>query len=136
MDDYRTLNLTLISANGLTKAAKLHVYAVASISDSRAAITVQKFKTSVHKDGDSDPTWNFPMKFTVNEAAGLQNRLTLVVKIKVERMLVDKNLGEVRVPIKELLQGVYTQKFSIEPGVENVYTQKFLYENYIYNTTE
>ncbi|MFS7959444.1 putative C2 domain-containing protein [Helianthus anomalus] len=106
MDDYRTLDLTLVSANGLTKASKLPVYAVASISDSRAAITVQKFKTSIHKDGGSDPTWNFPMKFTVNEAVGLQNRLMLVVKIKVERMLVDKNLGEVRVPIKELLEGV------------------------------
>ncbi|KAJ0721213.1 putative C2 domain-containing protein [Helianthus annuus] len=93
MDDYRTLNLTLISANGLTKAAKLHVYAVASISDSRAAITVQKFKTSVHKDGGSDPTWNFPMKFTVNEAAGLQNRLTLVVKTVADLENIFKGCG-------------------------------------------
>ncbi|KAJ0495729.1 hypothetical protein HanOQP8_Chr03g0086731 [Helianthus annuus] len=46
------------------------------------------------------------MKFTLNEAAGLQNPTTLVVKIKGARMLVDKNLGEVRVPIKELLEGV------------------------------
>ncbi|KAJ0763629.1 putative C2 domain-containing protein [Helianthus annuus] len=105
--EYTTLDLTLISATGLTKAGKLSVYAVASISDSRKVINnIQKFKTPIHKDGGSDPTWNFPMKFTLNKAASLQNRLTLVVKIKGARMLVDKNLGEVRVPIKELLEGV------------------------------
>ncbi|KAJ0721206.1 putative C2 domain-containing protein [Helianthus annuus] len=102
--EYKTLDLTLISATGLTKAGKLSVYAVASIFDSRKVINnVQKFKTPIHKDGGSDPTWNFPMKFTLNKAA---SRMTLVVKIKGVRMLVDKNLGEVRVPIKELLEGV------------------------------
>ncbi|KAI3730665.1 hypothetical protein L1987_61837 [Smallanthus sonchifolius] len=45
------------------------------------------------------------MMFSVNEAARLQNHLTLVVKIKAVRMLVNKKLGEVRVPIKELLEG-------------------------------
>ncbi|KAF5793963.1 putative C2 domain-containing protein [Helianthus annuus] len=105
--EYKTLDLTLVSAKGLTKAGKLSIYAVASISDSRTVISkVQKFKTPIHKEGGSDPTWNFPMKFTLNKAASLQNRLTLVVKIKGARMLVDKNLGEVRVPIKELLEGV------------------------------
>ncbi|KAM0015048.1 putative C2 domain-containing protein [Helianthus debilis subsp. tardiflorus] len=105
--EYTTLDLTLVSAKGLTKAGKLSVYAVASISDSRKVISkVQKFKTPFHKDSGSDPTWNFPMKFTLNKAATLQDRLTLVVKIKGARMLVDKNLGEVRVPIKELLEGV------------------------------
>ncbi|MFS7959440.1 putative C2 domain-containing protein [Helianthus anomalus] len=102
--EYTTLDLTLVSATGLTKAGKLSVYAVTSISDSRTVISkVQKFKTPFHKDGGSDPTWNFPMKFTLNKAA---SHMTLVVKIKGARMLVDKNLGEVRVPIKELLEGV------------------------------
>ncbi|KAM0037229.1 putative C2 domain-containing protein [Helianthus debilis subsp. tardiflorus] len=101
--EYTTLDLTLVSAKGLTKASKLSVYAVASISDSRTAFSkVQKFKTPFYKDGGSDPTWNFRMKFTLNKATG---PMTLVVKIKGARMLVDKNLGEVRVPIKELLEG-------------------------------
>ncbi|MFS7964264.1 putative C2 domain-containing protein [Helianthus anomalus] len=105
--EYRTLDLTLVSAKGLTKAGKLNVYVVASISDSRTEISkLQKFKTRIDKDGGSDPTWNLPMKFTVNEATGLQNRLTLVVKIKGARMFLDKNLGEVRVRIKEFLEGV------------------------------
>ncbi|KAJ0704483.1 putative C2 domain-containing protein [Helianthus annuus] len=107
-----TLDFTLVSAKGLTKAStifgKLHVYAIVSISGT-AGQKVQKFKTRIDKDGGSDPTWNFPMKFTMNEAAGLQNRLTLVVKIKGARMFLDKNLGEVRVPIKELLEGLKTE---------------------------
>ncbi|KAI3730664.1 hypothetical protein L1987_61836 [Smallanthus sonchifolius] len=60
------------------------------------------------KTGGSDPTWNFLMNFTVYEAR-LRNRLTLVVKINAVRMFVDKKLVEVRVPIKELLEGVETE---------------------------
>ncbi|MFS7959504.1 putative C2 domain-containing protein [Helianthus anomalus] len=116
MEFHKTLDLTLVSAKGLKKAGsifgKLHVYAVVSISGT--GYKVQKFKTPIHKDGGSDPTWNFPMKFTVNEAAGLENRLTLVVKIKGARMFLDKNLGEVRVPIKELLQGVKPEEKTVQ----------------------
>ncbi|MFS7993067.1 hypothetical protein Hanom_Chr12g01089741 [Helianthus anomalus] len=68
--EYRTLDLTLVSAKRLTKAGKLNVYAVASISDSIIG-KLQKFKTLIDKHGGSDATWNFPMKFTVNEAVGL-----------------------------------------------------------------
>ncbi|KVH89871.1 protein SRC2-like [Cynara cardunculus var. scolymus] len=105
--DYRTLDLTIVSAKGLKKASligKMDVYAVASIFGT--AGNVQKYKTPVDKDGGSDPTWNIPMKFTVDEAAGLQNRLTLVIEIKAVGMFGDKDVGEVHVPIKELLEGV------------------------------
>ncbi|KAF5770124.1 putative C2 domain-containing protein [Helianthus annuus] len=95
-----TLDFTLVSAKGLTKAST-----ISGTADQK----VQKFKTHIDKDGGSDPMWNFPMKFTMNEAAGLENRLTLVVKIKGARMFLDKNLGEVRVPIKELLEGSKTE---------------------------
>nr|GEX26988.1 hypothetical protein [Tanacetum cinerariifolium] len=81
----------------------MDVYAVAYISGSNEE--TQKHKTPVDKDGDSNPTWNFPMKFTINESLALQNRLTLVVKIKTEGMFGDKDVGEVHVPVKELLQG-------------------------------
>ncbi|CAI9272175.1 unnamed protein product [Lactuca saligna] len=110
--NYRTLDLTLISAKGIKKPSltgKPDVYAVAYISGT-TTITKQKLKTHVDKDGGSNPTWNFPMKFTVDEAAGLQNRLTLVVEIKAVGTFSDKNLGEVRVPVKELLQGSSTQQ--------------------------
>ncbi|KAL4570516.1 hypothetical protein LXL04_026172 [Taraxacum kok-saghyz] len=65
-------------------------------------------ETHVDKDGDSNPTWNYQMKFKIDESAALQNRLTLVVKIKTEGMFGDKDLGEVHVPIKELLEGALT----------------------------
>lgn len=67
---------------------------------------VQKLKTPVDKNGGTDPTWNFPMKFTVNEAAGLQHRLTLVIKIKAVGLFGGKTLGEVKVPVNKLLEGV------------------------------
>ncbi|GKC00607.1 SRC2-like protein, partial [Tanacetum coccineum] len=82
----------------------MDVYAVAYISGGSNEET-KKHKTPVDKDGDANPTWNFPMKFTINESLALQNRLTLVVKIKTEGMFGDKDVGEVHVPVKELLEG-------------------------------
>ncbi|PWA41925.1 C2 calcium-dependent membrane targeting [Artemisia annua] len=95
----RHLELSLISAEGLKKSDK--VYAVAYISE-----TSGRFRTPEDKTGGSEPTWNHPMHFTIKEALGKQNRLTLVVKIKGAGMFFDKNLGEVRVPIKELVEGI------------------------------
>ncbi|KAI3756117.1 hypothetical protein L1987_55931 [Smallanthus sonchifolius] len=103
----RSLDLTIISAKGLNNVnlvGKMDVYAVVYING--AANQDQKQKTHVDKDGDSNPTWNYPMKFTIDESVALQNRLTLVVKIKTEGMFGDKDLGEVHVPVKELLEGV------------------------------
>lgn len=53
----------------------------------------------VDKSGGSEPKWNHPMNFTIDEAAGL-------IKIKSVGMFSDKNLGEVRVSMKELLEGI------------------------------
>ncbi|KAI3804613.1 hypothetical protein L1987_26298 [Smallanthus sonchifolius] len=105
----RSLELTIISAKGLNKVnlvGKMDVYAVVYING--VENQDQKQKTHVDKDGDSNPTWNYPMKFTIDESAVLRNRLTLVVKIKTEGMFGDKDLGEVHVPVKELLEGVST----------------------------
>ncbi|KAJ0598350.1 putative C2 domain-containing protein [Helianthus annuus] len=105
--NYRNLNLTIISANGLKKPTfmgKMDVYAVVSISGTIG--NPQKLKTNISKHANSDPTWNFPMKFIINEAAGFQNRLTLVIKIKAAGIFGGRNLGEVHVPVKELLEGV------------------------------
>lgn len=101
--EYRTLEITLIAAKGLKNVnlfSKIDVYAVVYIGggDPRA-----KQKTPVDKEGNTNPNWNFPMKFTVDETAVQQNRLTLVVNLRAERALGDKDVGEVRVPIKELM---------------------------------
>ncbi|KAL0457391.1 UNVERIFIED_CONTAM: protein SRC2 [Sesamum latifolium] len=101
----RTLDITLQYAKDLNKVnfiTKMDVYAVVSISGGDKN-SKQKTKTPVDHDGDDNPTWNFPMKFTVDEAALQMNRLTLDFKLICERALGDKDVGEVHVPIKELL---------------------------------
>ncbi|XP_073304418.1 protein SRC2-like [Primulina huaijiensis] len=101
----RTLEIELLYAKDLNKVnliTKMDVYVVVSISggDNNSK---QKTKSSVDHDGDNNPTWNFPMKFTVDEAALQQNRLTLDFMLVCGRALGDKDIGEVNVPVKELL---------------------------------
>ncbi|GKB98949.1 SRC2-like protein [Tanacetum coccineum] len=85
MECSRNLELRLVSAEGLKNrswTSKSNVYAVVSISGSRN----KKLKTPVDKR--------------------LQNRLTLLVKIKSAGMLSDKNLGEVRNLEAAVVRGV------------------------------
>ena len=44
------------------------------------------------------------MKFYVNTFASQQNRLILVVELKADKKLGNKDIGEVQVPMKELLE--------------------------------
>lgn len=102
---HRTLEITIQYAEDLSKVnfiSKMDVYVVVSISGGDEHSN-QKTKTTVSHGDDANPTWSFPMKFTVEEAALLQNRLILDFKIKCERALGDRLIGEVHVPVKELL---------------------------------
>lgn len=106
--EYRTLDITLQSAMDLNKVnliTKMDVYAVVSISGGDKS-RKQKTKTPVDHEGDASPTWDFPMKFTIDEAALQMNRLMLDIKLVCQRALGDKDVGEVNVPIKELLDSV------------------------------
>ncbi|PSR94770.1 hypothetical protein CEY00_Acc25524 [Actinidia chinensis var. chinensis] len=99
----RPLEITIISAKGLKDVgafSKMDVYVVATISgDPRT-----EQKTPIDKDGGSSPSWNHTMRFTVDEAAAQTNRLNLIFQLRHERNLLgDKDVGEVHVPIKELL---------------------------------
>ncbi|KAL8121582.1 protein SRC2-like [Apium graveolens] len=101
--EYRTLDVNIIAAKGLKNVnlfSKLEVYAVATVfgGDPRA-----KQKTQTDKINGTNPTWNFPMKFYVDEMAAQQNNLTLVITLRAERALGDKDVGEVRVPMKEIM---------------------------------
>ena len=60
--------------------------------------------TPIDKDCGRNPEWNFPMKFYVNTFASQQNRLNLVVELKADKKLGNKDIGEVQVPMKELLE--------------------------------
>ncbi|XP_024042206.1 protein SRC2-like [Citrus clementina] len=105
MASYKTLELKVISAKDLKDVhfiSKMGVYAVVSISGDHT-IEKQEVKTHVDRSGGSNPTWNFPIQFTFNESLAQQNRLTLNFKIKSDGLLGDKTVGEVIVPIKELL---------------------------------
>ncbi|KAM3357872.1 protein SRC2 [Capsicum galapagoense] len=105
--DYRALEINVMSGKDLNKVnliTKMDVYVVVSISGADDDRSNQKTKTHVDHDGDNNPTWNFPIKFTIDENAAVQNRLHLVFKLRCQRALGDKDIGEVDVPIKELLE--------------------------------
>lgn len=100
--EYRPLEVTVISAKGLKDIghlSKMDVYVIATISgDPRTQ------KTLVDTDGGSHPSWDFTMKFTVDETAIQANCLNLVFQLRHERtLLADKDIGEVHVSVKELL---------------------------------
>ncbi|KAI9122913.1 hypothetical protein K1719_005802 [Acacia pycnantha] len=103
--DHLPLELTLISAKDLKDVnlfSKMDVYAVVSISGD--AYQNQKSKTPVDRDGGTSPTWNFLMKFNINESLARQNHLTIEIKLKSERSMAgDKDIGVVHIPVKELL---------------------------------
>lgn len=103
--EFRTLDITVMSAKDLNKVtliSKMDVYVIVRIAGGSDKDS-QKKKTPVAQDGDTCPSWKFPMKFIVDEAAARQNRLSLVFTLRCERALGDKDIGEVYVPIKELL---------------------------------
>ncbi|KAA8527464.1 hypothetical protein F0562_034821 [Nyssa sinensis] len=100
--EYRTLEINVISAKDLNKVnliTKMEVYVVVSISGDQKS----KRKTTVDREGDSNPTWNFTIKFTIDESAAQYNHFMLTFKLRGERSLGDKDIGEVNVPVKELL---------------------------------
>uniref|UniRef100_A0A0V0HSA6 Putative formin-A-like n=1 Tax=Solanum chacoense TaxID=4108 RepID=A0A0V0HSA6_SOLCH len=105
--EYRTLDINVVSGKDLNKVnliTKMDVYVVVSISGADDDRSNQKTKTHVDHDGDNNPTWNFPIKFTIDDNAAVQNRLHLVFKLRCQRALGDKDIGQVDVPIKELLE--------------------------------
>ncbi|WMV10117.1 hypothetical protein MTR67_003502 [Solanum verrucosum] len=105
--EYRTLDVNVVSGKDLNKVnliTKMDVYVVVSISGADDDRSNQKTKTHVDHDGDNNPTWNFPIKFTIDDNAAVQNRLHLVFKLRCQRALGDKDIGQVDVPIKELLE--------------------------------
>ncbi|KAJ9154492.1 hypothetical protein P3X46_027817 [Hevea brasiliensis] len=106
--EQRTLEINVISAKDLKDVnlfSKMDVYAVVSISGD-SQLHKQKTKTPVDRDGGTNPTWNFPARFTIHGDPAQQNRLNLVFKLRCDRALGDKDIGEVNVPIKELFDSM------------------------------
>ncbi|KAL9228171.1 hypothetical protein vseg_003780 [Gypsophila vaccaria] len=103
---HKTLELTVISAKDLKNVnliGKMDVYVVVSLSHDPKS----KQKTPVHQDGGTKPSWNYTMRFNVDDAAAMDPAKFLVFQLKHEHTFgADKDLGEVRVPVGELFASV------------------------------
>ncbi|KAK8511314.1 hypothetical protein V6N13_013732 [Hibiscus sabdariffa] len=100
---YRTLEINVISAKGLKNVNlfdKMDVFCIVSLKGGPAK---EKVRTPVDKDCGKNPNWNFPVTFAIDESLAQKNKLNVKFKIVCERILGDKELGKVRVPVKELL---------------------------------
>ncbi|MBA0655082.1 hypothetical protein Goklo_007597 [Gossypium klotzschianum] len=106
--EQKPLELTVVSAEGLKKVkhlSKMDVYVVVKVSGGEST-TEQK--TPVHKDGGTSPKWNHPMVFSFNESLAQTNTTDLAITFRLmccRTFRGDKEIGEARVPIKELLDG-------------------------------
>ncbi|XP_047168101.1 protein SRC2-like [Vigna umbellata] len=102
--EYRTLELNIISAKDIKNVnlfSKMDVYVVISLTGD--PYHLQSATTHVDKDGGCNPKWNYPVKFSVNEALAKENRLTLEAKLISDRTLGDTVIGTVHVPLRELV---------------------------------
>lgn len=92
---------------------KMDVYVVVSISGDPYNYT-QKSKTKVDRDGGKNPAWDCPMSFTILETAAQLGWLALVFNLRCDRILGDEDIGEVIVPIKELLSSPASDEKSLQ----------------------
>lgn len=96
----RALELTLISGKDLKDVnlfSAMEVYAVVSLSgDPRS-----RQRVATDRSGGRNPTWNATVRFAVPaNAAG-----SVHVLLRAERALGDRDVGEVHIPLSELLSG-------------------------------
>ncbi|KAL4634074.1 hypothetical protein ACB092_04G171000 [Castanea dentata] len=141
---YRALELVISSAKDLTNVNRITTmkpYAEVSICDSqdKALTPVQK---SPHPERGSNPTWNFQVTLYIDVAKAKENSLALVVKLKSFRNTHgarNKEIGVVRVPIVELLDGFgdaeanavsekHVTKEALSPDGKTQGTLKFSYK--------
>ncbi|KAK9933756.1 hypothetical protein M0R45_020932 [Rubus argutus] len=109
--EQRTLELELVSAKGLKDVnfiSNMDVYGVVSLYGDGYNGT-QHTKTKVVRGCGTHPTFNFPMRFTVDDSLVQQNRLSLGFQLVSERSLGDRNIGGVNVPVKELFDSADTK---------------------------
>ncbi|CAH8321961.1 unnamed protein product [Eruca vesicaria subsp. sativa] len=110
-----TLELKITSANveHIDATDKIDVYAVISINGS-ATQKKQSAKTPIDYDGGSNPTWNHTVKFSFDEREANEGLLNIKVELY-SYWLEDENdvsLGEVNVPVQELLASNPVPSFS------------------------
>ncbi|CAI9303115.1 unnamed protein product [Lactuca saligna] len=118
--DHCGLDITVISASALKNVnffMKMGVYVVVSLV---AGNSVTKQQTHVSKGG-KNPIWSHRIKFLVEESA-TQNS-TLIFSLMSRRVLGDRIIGEVSIPVRELLEcvsGSETKEHVVEYQVRSI----------------
>ncbi|KAJ8506852.1 hypothetical protein OPV22_007738 [Ensete ventricosum] len=96
------MEVTLISAKDLKDVnvfSKMDVYAVVSIAGEPRSSQ----RTPTDHNGGKSPSWNATLRFYVPVDPAAAGRLVLHVLLRAERTLGDRDVGEVNIPLKELL---------------------------------
>ncbi|KAI3903509.1 hypothetical protein MKW98_032163 [Papaver atlanticum] len=110
---YRRLEVTKISARDikdLNLFSEMDVYVLASIGGDPKT----RKKTPVHYHGGKNPSWDFTMSFLIDESLAKLNRLILIFQLKAKKTIgFDRHIGEVRVPVKELLDHPGAEKSTL-----------------------
>lgn len=95
----RKFEITLISASDLEDVrvlGKMKVHGRVSLGDG------DEKRTPSDKHGETNPAWNYTMRFAVSESMVENFNTMLVVKLYCKRKLGDRYIGEIHTPIKEL----------------------------------
>lgn len=108
-----SIELKILSCKGLKAFnffQKLTVYAVVSIvsgDPQRKLKQEQQQRTPTDGEGDGDPEWNHGMQFNLKKDV-LEDCDNLLVQFDLKHeggiLFVDRTIGEVRVPLKDLLE--------------------------------
>ncbi|KAF8092212.1 hypothetical protein N665_0422s0041 [Sinapis alba] len=111
METTRSLEITVTSAKGLEKVSKMDVFVAAKLSGDPKFSDHPEQRTQVARDSGTSPRWiDGVMKFTIDKTLAEANRLVITFKIKCEQRGGDKDIGEVHVPVKELLDHLGNDK--------------------------
>ncbi|KAL2241820.1 UNVERIFIED_CONTAM: hypothetical protein Sindi_0300000 [Sesamum indicum] len=120
----RKFEITLISANNLEdvrKICKMKVHARVSIGGGGE----NEQRTPTDKHGETNPAWNFTMRYTVSEPMLQAYNTMLVIKLYCKRKLGDRYIGEVHTSMKELFDcarptgGSAVLTFPVQKGCVN-----------------
>ncbi|XP_073051710.1 protein SRC2-like [Primulina eburnea] len=100
----RRFEITIISAHDLENVrilGKMKVHARVSIGSNN--LEAEK-RTPTDGHGETNPTWNFTMKYTISESMIQHYNTMLVIKLYCKRKLGDRYVGEIHTPMKELFE--------------------------------
>ncbi|KAK2976001.1 hypothetical protein RJ640_024762 [Escallonia rubra] len=99
--EFRQLDITVIGAQGLKSVnmfSKMNLYTVVSLSGDQWTRRV----TPVAKKAGKNPTWNHLISFSLPAESAVP-QASLVFQIMCDRILGDRLVGQVSVPLHELL---------------------------------